>query len=1103
MPKTAAVILGVFLVVGAIIAGNVGAQDASTRTEGDTTSELIAVSSGEGRISYGSGSSAGTQSECQLDPWSDLRAPDGSPFDPYSNPRVVIDGNSASISVKNFSDSCSYRINLASYEVFDPEMPLFVQTQKLFDSTWITIQPGQTQTLSVDLPECAFQVDLFEGPFIPTTNPNFDGVTYPDLRIFDWLVKMDLPLCTTVTVCEPWNDLRALDGGVFDPFNNPRIIVEGNIAKISVKNFSDSCVYRVNFASYEVFDPEMPLFVQTQKLFASEWQILQPGQSRTLMVNLPDLPECAYQVELFEGPFIPTTNPNFDGITYPDLHILDWLIDMDLPLCGTTGPQTASLKLVKHVINDNGGTAVVSDFNLYANDIKFVSGVAQNIQPGTYKAREDQLPGYTASDWSGDCAADGTITLAPGDNKTCHITNNDNPEIPNAAVLTVIKTVINDDGGTAVVGDFKLFVTQGRSLRGDVLVRSGEPNKFAPGKYKVYEVQLPGYTASDWSGDCAADGTITLAPGDNKVCRITNNDNPVIPPRVATLKLVKHVINDNGGTAVVSDFNLYANDIKFVSGVSQNIQPGTYKAREDQIPGYTASDWSGDCAADGTITLAPGDNKTCHITNNDDPVIPNAAVLTVIKTVINDDGGTAVVGDFKLFVTKERVLGRSLLDEVLVRSGEPNKFAPGKYKVYEVQLPGYTASDWSGDCAADGTITLAPGDNKVCRITNNDIGGGDDDDDDDDDDGGGGGGGGGSSSRRRPKVTLFSNPEILGASVSLTQIPYTGLGTSILQIALFMIGLVALSGGAVYLFARRRIVEVHTEDVHIDSSTTSTAQQEEARILYEETIAPPVDEAFASYDEYAYADDISTQEQLTTPTTPDNLPVATAPVSVGSVVRQNRVAEMAEHHKKNNVSVARLQGVARSSQVLISDDGIKLIVAAGENDEVKSIERLTQVIEVAKTRYPREDGWLVLDATRVRESLFISILTMVPLFIEWIVRGEDKHVFAFMRMLKAQNQPVSDFVRKVVAELDNAHRARLEGSEDISVDPHVAEITYHLSNRDLEAIVSELLLGVDERYDSAYTSVRLALTRVLDIVRSRSMLRIGGTYAFDKEQREA
>jgi hypothetical protein len=178
-------------------------------------------------------------------------------------------------------------------------------------------------------------------------------------------------------------------------------------------------------------------------------------------------------------------------------------------------------------------------------------------------------------------------------------------------------------------------------------------------------------------------------------------------------------------------------------------------------------------------------------------------------------------------------------------------------------------------------------------------------------------------------------------------------------------------------------------------------------------------------------------------------------------------------------------------------------VAAGENDEVKSIERLTQVIEVAKTRYPREDGWLVLDATRVRESLFISILTMVPLFIEWIVRGEDKHVFAFMRMLKAQNQPVSDFVRKVVAELDNAHRARLEGSEDISVDPHVAEITYHLSNRDLEAIVSELLLGVDERYDSAYTSVRLALTRVLDIVRSRSMLRIGGTYAFDKEQREA
>lgn len=51
-----------------------------------------------------------------------------------------------------------------------------------------------------------------------------------------------------------------------------------------------------------------------------------------------------------------------------------------------------------------------------------------------------------------------------------------------------------------------------------------------------------------------------------------------------------------------------------------------------------------------------------------------------------------------------------------------------------------------------------------------------------------------------------------------------------------------------------------------------------------------------------------------------------------------------------------------------------------------------------------------------------------------------------------------------------------------TVNPHIAEVTYHLSNNDLEVIIAELLQGVDERYDSAYTSVRLALVRVLNVI---------------------
>ncbi|MDQ5927693.1 MAG: hypothetical protein QG633_131, partial [Patescibacteria group bacterium] len=164
------------------------------------------------------------------------------------------------------------------------------------------------------------------------------------------------------------------------------------------------------------------------------------------------------------------------------------------------------------------------------------------------------------------------------------------------------------------------------------------------------------------------------------------------------------------------------------------------------------------------------------------------------------------------------------------------------------------------------------------------------------------------------------------------------------------------------------------------------------------------------------------------------------------------------------------------------------------------LERLNQIIEIAKSRYPREDGWLILDKDRVRETLFISTLSMIPLFVEWIVRGEDKKVFTFLRMLKHQEQPVADFMRKVVSDLDNAYRARMEGSDERSnVNQHIAEVTYHLSNKELETIVGELLHGVDERYDSAYTSVRLSLVRVLDIVKERSLRAVGSTYAFADE----
>src|SRR5439155_12351572 len=106
------------------------------------------------------------------------------------------------------------------------------------------------------------------------------------------------------------------------------------------------------------------------------------------------------------------------------------------------------------------------------------------------------------------------------------------------------------------------------------------------------ETSMSGYAASVWGGDCAANGTITLLPGDNTTCTITNDD---IAPK---LHLRKIVVNDNGGTATVANFTLTAdgtgtNDLSGTSPVDSGagLQADTWALSETSPAGYTARAW--------------------------------------------------------------------------------------------------------------------------------------------------------------------------------------------------------------------------------------------------------------------------------------------------------------------------------------------------------------------------------------------------------------------------------------------------------------------------------------------------------------------------------
>ncbi len=102
--------------------------------------------------------------------------------------------------------------------------------------------------------------------------------------------------------------------------------------------------------------------------------------------------------------------------------------------------------------------------------------------------------------------------------------------------ITVVKTVVNDNGGTKTVADFPLFVN------GTAVASGVGGTYYAADMYTVTETTTPQYTQT-FSGDCNASGQVSLSPNDVKICIVTNNDIgvpvalPPVPPIIDVVKV--------------------------------------------------------------------------------------------------------------------------------------------------------------------------------------------------------------------------------------------------------------------------------------------------------------------------------------------------------------------------------------------------------------------------------------------------------------------------------------------------------------------------------------------------------------------------------------
>ena len=194
--------------------------------------------------------------------------------------------------------------------------------------------------------------------------------------------------------------------------------------------------------------------------------------------------------------------------------------------------------------------------------------------------------------------------------------------------------------------------------------------------------------------------------------KVTLDGSCVTPPPVhtkGTLVVIKHVVNDNGGTASAGDWRMDVDGPSPRSfqgaeapGVSHALLAGDYTVTESGGPSGYALSYSGDCDASGHVTVAVSETSTCILTNDDvapaPPRHPGQGSISVSKsadpTSLKEPGGPVTFS--------VRITNTSNVD-VTIQNVVDDKFGD--------------LDDEGGSGCFDVPIKLGPGDHASCQFS--------------------------------------------------------------------------------------------------------------------------------------------------------------------------------------------------------------------------------------------------------------------------------------------------------------------------------------------------------------------------------------------------
>ena len=235
------------------------------------------------------------------------------------------------------------------------------------------------------------------------------------------------------------------------------------------------------------------------------------------------------------------------------------------------------------------------------------------VAPGTYTLAELALAGYAPSDWTctngGGGAFDaGSVTLAAGDpTVTCSITNDDQP-----VALVIRKVVVNDDGGSAVVGDFGITTSAGALAFGAAVEPRPTPSPTPPRPCRSRPARTA-WPSSPWPATrrptgpaptaAAAPSTRAASPSPRATRRSPARSprRPARRPRHPQGRRQRRRRQRGRGRLRDHDQRRRARlrgpveapaDTFTYTAATLQVAPGTYSLAELALAGYTPSDWT-------------------------------------------------------------------------------------------------------------------------------------------------------------------------------------------------------------------------------------------------------------------------------------------------------------------------------------------------------------------------------------------------------------------------------------------------------------------------------------------------------------------------------